>query len=151
MLKLAGKGDNIEENKKKIEEQIQNGKAFAKFKELVQNQGGDISYIENISKFPKAKFTVEIKTEESGYIEKLDARTIGELSCTLGAGRVKKEDEIDKTVGIRLIKKTGEYVEKGETIAIIYANEKEKIDLEKMNSAYKIGKKKEEKIILNII
>ena len=151
MLKLAGKGDNIEENKKKIEEQIQNGKAFGKFKELVANQGGDISYIEDISKFPKAKYIEEIKAEQSGYIEKLDAKTIGEISCSLGAGRIKKEDEIDKTVGLRLIKKTGEYVEKGETIAYIYANDKEKIDLEKMKSAYKIGEKKEEKIILNVI
>ena len=151
MLYLAGKGENIEENKKKIEEQIQNGKAFEKFKELVQNQGGDVSYIEDITKFPKAKYEVEVKAELSGYIEKLDARKIGELSCTLGAGRVKKEDEIDKAVGFRLIKKTGDFVEKGETIAIIYANDKEKIDLEKIKSAYKIGKKKEEKIILNII
>ena len=151
MLKLAGFGDNIEENKKKIEEQIQNGKALEKFKELVQNQGGDVSYIEDISKFPKAKYTVEIKAKQSGYIEKLDAKSIGELSCSLGAGRIKKEDEIDKTVGIRLIKKIGEYVEKDDTIAIIYANDKEKIDLEKMKSAYKIGEKKEEKIILNVI
>ena len=151
MLKLAGKGDNIEENKKKIEEQIQNGKAFEKFKELVANQGGDISYIENISKFPNAKYIEEIKADKNGYIEKLDAKTIGEISCSLGAGRVKKEDEIDKTVGVRLIKKTGEYVENGETIAYIYANDKEKIDLEKMKSAYKIGNKREKKIILNII
>lgn len=148
---LAGKGDNIEENKKKISEQIQNGKAFTKFKELVQNQGGDVHYLEDISKFPKTKFTEEIKAKKSGYIEKLDARKIGEVSCALGAGRVKKEDPIDKTVGIRLLKKQGEYVEKGEVLAIVYANDKEKIDYEELNDAYKIGAKIEEKIILNVI
>lgn len=148
---LAGEGDNIEENKKRIAEQIQNGKAFAKFKQLVQNQGGDISYLDDISKFPKAKYEEEIKAKKSGYIEEVNARKIGEVSCALGAGRIKKEDQIDKTVGIRLMKKQGEYVEKGETLAIIYANDKEKINLAKIAEAYKIGTKKEEKIILNII
>lgn len=148
---LAGKGDNIEENKKKIAGQIQNGEAFAKFKELVQNQGGDVRYLDDISKFPKAKFEEEIKAKTSGYIERLDARKIGEVSCALGAGRVKKEDQIDKTVGIRLLKKQGEYVEKGETLAIVYANDKEKINYEAIEEAYKIGAKREEKIILNVI
>lgn len=148
---LAGCGDNIEENKKKIAKQIQNGEAFAKFKQLVQNQGGDVRYLDDISKFPKAKFAEEIKAKKSGYIERLDARKIGEVSCALGAGRVKKEDQIDKTVGIRLLKKQGEYVEEGETLAIVYANDKEKIDYESIHEAYKIGAKKEKKIILNVI
>lgn len=148
---MAGKGENIEENKKKISKQIQNGEAFKKFKELVQNQGGDVQYLDDFIKFPKAKLELELKAEKSGYIEVLDARKIGEVSCALGAGRVKKEDQIDKTVGIRLLKKQGDFVKQGETLSIVYANDVEKIDWNNLKTAYKIGEKTEEKIILNVI
>lgn len=71
ILKLAGKGDNLEENKQKAIEVIENGKAYEKFKELVQKQGGDISYLEKMS---KAKYITEVKAEAKGYITNLNAR-----------------------------------------------------------------------------
>ena len=60
MIKLAGKGENIEENKTKMLNQISNGEALNKFKELVERQGGDVSYIENIEKFKKAKYKMAV-------------------------------------------------------------------------------------------
>ena len=66
MLKLAGKGENIEENKKRILEQIQNGKAFDKCKQWIQKQGGDISYLENIEKWEKAKYILPVVATKSG-------------------------------------------------------------------------------------
>lgn len=90
MLLLANKVNSIEEGKIKILENLNNGKAYEKFVQLVQNQGGDISYIENTDKFEKAKYIVPIVAEKTGTVSKLDALTIGKLSVYLGAGRMKK-------------------------------------------------------------
>lgn len=126
MIKLAGKGEDIEENKQKMLEQIQTGKALAKFKELVQNQNGDISYIDNPNLFKKAKYILPVVSDKTGYIKKLDAKMVGEISVALGAGRIKKEDKIDEAVGIILKKKIGDKVEVGEILGYIHANDEQK-------------------------
>ena len=126
MIKLAGKGENIEKNKQKMLEQIQTGKALAKFKELVQNQNGDISYIDNPNLFKKAKYILPVVSDKTGYIKKLDAKMVGEISVALGAGRIKKEDKIDEAVGIILKKKIGDKVEVGEILGYIHANDEQK-------------------------
>lgn len=126
MIKLAGKGEDIEENKQKMLEQIQTGKALAKFKELVQNQNGDISYIDNPNLFKKAKYILPVVSDKTGYIKKLDAKMVGEISVALGAGRIKKEDKIDEAVGIILKKKIGDKVEVGEILGYIHANDEKK-------------------------
>ena len=126
MIKLAGKGEDIEENKQKMLEQIQTGKALAKFKELVQNQNGDISYIDNPNLFKKAKYILPVVSEKSGYIKKLDAKNVGEISVNLGAGRIKKEDKIDEAVGIIFKKKIGDKVGVGEILGYIHANDEQK-------------------------
>lgn len=134
MLKLAGKGNDLEENKKKMLENIQNGKALAKFKELVQNQSGDISYIEDTSKFEKAQYILPVSldkrmeetTKQEVTVKRLKAEEIGKLFVYLGGGRIQKEDKIDPTVGIVLNKKVGDKVKKGEIVAYIHANNKEK-------------------------
>ena len=102
MIKLAGLGDNLEENKMKMLENINNGKAFNKFAEMVKNQCGDVSYLENINKFEKAKYIEPIKAEKDGYIQEINAEEVGKIACSLGAGRIRKEDKIDYTVGIKL-------------------------------------------------
>ena len=155
MIKLAGFGENIEENKQKMIENIKNGKAYNKFLELVANQNGDISYIENIEKFEKAKYIIEVTAKEEGYIHEINAEEVGKLACKLGAGRVRKEDEIDKTVGIEICKKVADYVHVGDTLAYIHLN-KETQQEESVNellNIFKISeeKKEKEKIILSII
>ena len=126
MLILADKASSIEEGKEKILENLKNGKGYEKFIELVQNQGGDISYIENTDKFAKAKCILPIIAEKSGVVEELDAYKIGKLSVFLGAGRMKKEDNIQKEVGFVFHKKVGDKVEKGEVLGYVHANEKDK-------------------------
>ncbi len=140
MIKLAGKGENLEENKQKIKETITNGKAYQKLKELVKKQGGDISYIENLEKFKIANYILPVIATKTGIITRLEAEHVGKISVELGAGRIKKEDKIDYSVGIVLEKKTGDYVTEGETIAYIHANEKEKGNeaVKKLQSAYEI-------------
>ena len=154
MIKLAGKGDNIEENKQKLLENIKNGKAYDKFIGLVKNQGGDISYIEDTEKFEKASIIKEVISNKEGNIQEINAKTIGEISCALGAGRQTKTDKIDLSVGIILNKKVGDYVKIGDIVATVYANDQEKADKaeEEILNTYKIGKEKEDKqTILEII
>lgn len=142
MLKLAGKGNNLEENKRKMIENIKNGKALEKFKELVENQGGNISYIEDINKFEKAKYILPViyEANNEGIVRKLKAEEIGKLSVFLGGGRIKKEDKIDTAVGITFNKKIGDKVERGEILAYIHANneEKGKEALERLKQIYVI-------------
>ena len=128
MMQLAGRGEDIKENKKKLLENIINGKAYSKFIEMIKNQGGDIAYIENTDKFEKAKYIEEVKATKTGYIQKINAEEIGKLASYLGAGRIRKKDEIDKSVGIILNTKVGEEIRKGNTIATIYANDKVKLE-----------------------
>ena len=128
MLLLSNKISNLEEGKNKILENISNGKAYNKFLELVKNQGGDISYIENTNKFEKAKYIEPIIAEKDGKITKLDAYTIGKMSVYLGAGRIRKEDDIDKSVGFVFNKKVGANVTKGEILGYIHANNEDKVN-----------------------
>ena len=126
IIKLSGNGDNLEENRQKIMTQIENGAALKKFIELVENQGGDISYIEDTNKFEKAKYIMEVVAPKNGYVTKLNAEKIGVTSVHLGAGRVKKEDSIDKAVGILLNKKISDPVNEGDVLAYVHANDEEK-------------------------
>ena len=123
MMKLSGVGDSIEENKKRLLENIMNKKAYNKFLELVKNQGGDISFIENTDKFPKAKYVEPILAKSSGYICEIDAKEIGKLACYLGAGRIKKEDKIDSSVGIILNKKVADNVAENEILGYVHSND----------------------------
>ena len=154
MVKLAGKGTDINKNKEKLLENIKNGKAYNKFIELVQNQGGDISYVKDVSKFEKAKIIREVKSTRKGFVEEINAEEIGKLSCDLGAGRKSKDDKIDLQVGLVLNKKIGDSVNNGDKLATIYANDIEKaLETEKkLIDIYKIGKDKiKEKTIIDII
>ena len=155
MMKLSNLGENIEENKKKMLQNIENGKAYRKFIELVKMQEGDISYIENTDKFEKAKYVIPIISKKEGYINKIDASKIGKIACYLGAGRIKKEDKIDYTVGIILDKKVSEKVKEKEIIGYIYTNDEEKSKkaLEQIEKIIEIDNVKPKKLdtILKII
>ena len=132
IMKLAGKGDDIEQNKKMIMENINNKKALNKFKELIKNQGGDVSYIEDTSKFEKAKYIIPIRSEKMGYIKSMDNEKIGYISSSLGAGRLKKEDKINDKVGIIINKKIGDKVNVGDVLGFIHSD-----DIEVGNNAVK--------------
>ena len=128
MVKLAGKGENIEENKVRLLKNIENGKAYEKFIQLVENQGGDSSYIKDTNRFPKASYIENVYSQKSGYIQSMKAKEVGKIVCDLGAGRIRKEDSIDNAVGIILNKKVSDKVEKEDVLVTIYANSKEKLE-----------------------
>ena len=99
--------------------QINNGKAFEKLEEFVKAQGGDLN------KLKKCEKVFSIKSDKTGYINKIDALKLGEIAKQIGAGRTTLEEEIDYGVGIVLKKKVGDYIEKEEEIAKVYLNNKD--------------------------
>ena len=123
MIKLAGLGDDLEENKRRLKENIKNGKGYNKFIQMVKRQNGDISYIENLEKFEKTKFVYNIISDKDGIIKELKADVIAKFVCELGAGRIKKEDKIDSAVGIEFYKEVGDHIKAGENLATIYSND----------------------------
>ena len=155
MIKLAGKGNNIEINKKNMLENINNKKAYNKFIELVKNQGGDIEYIKNVEKFKLAKYKIPVPADKEGYVKEIDVEKLGNISCMLGAGRVKKDDKIDHDVGIVVKKKIGDKINLDEEFAYIYANDLAlgNETIEKIKKCYELSNEvvEKEKSILGII
>lgn len=127
MIQLVKSESNIDENKLEMLETIKNGLAYNKLLEMVKNQSGDITYLEDTSKFKKAKYISAVATKEIGNVREIDAEKIGKLACYLGAGRVKKEDKIEHNVGIILNKKVGDEVKRGEFLGYIFANDERKL------------------------
>ena len=122
MLVQAGRVKTIEEGKELLEENIKNKSALNKLCEMVEAQGGDASYIKDPSKFEKAKYIIDVKSNKDGYIKEINALEIGEAAMKLGAGRATKEDIIDFATGIVLEKKVGSKVNKGDTLCKVYSN-----------------------------
>lgn len=122
MLYLAQKG-TPEECRKMAEEAVASGKAYQTFIAMVEAQQGDSSVIKDPAKFTKAKYTREVKAAQAGYVEKIDAEKCGIASMLLGAGRRTKEDKINYAAGIVLAKKLGDYVNVGDTLATLYADD----------------------------
>ncbi len=127
MLLLAGLGTE-EECRAMAEKAVADGSAFEKCKQMFAAQGGDISVLEDYSRFVAARYSREILAEETGYIYSHDTEKIGSASVLLGAGRLTKTDEIDFAAGITLHKKTGDYVKKGQSIATFYADDEALFD-----------------------
>lgn len=112
---------------------LNSGKAFEKMKEWIFAQGGDVSFIENTDKFPKAESVYNVLADSDGYISSMDTEKIGLASVILGAGRENKEASIDFSAGIMLYKKTGDKISKGEKLATLFTNNKMSLeDAEKM-------------------
>ena len=127
MLVLGKRAKNLEEGRAMADKAIADGSAFEKFRVLVQAQGGDVSYVDDPSKFERAKFIEVVNAPRGGNISQVQARSVGEASVTLGAGRAKKSDSVDHAVGFVLHKKVGDQVQKGEPLFTIHANDESKL------------------------
>jgi pyrimidine-nucleoside phosphorylase len=122
MLSLCN-GWTLEEAEQKVLESIESGLAFATMCRWVTAQGGDAAVLRDLSLLPTAQFVHPVRAEKSGWITHMDAKRIGEASVGLGAGRTKKGDPIDHAAGIVLEKKTGQYVEAGQTLLWLHTND----------------------------
>ena len=143
LLYLAKKVETEEEGINILKEKIKNKEALNKFKEFVEKQGGDSSYIDDPSKFKLSPIVKEVYSDSDGYIKKIDALLIGEAAKNLGAGREKKEDEIDLGAGIVLNKKIDDYVKKGDLLATLYTQRENEVQRAvcDIKNAYIIGDK----------
>ncbi|WP_423055285.1 pyrimidine-nucleoside phosphorylase [Zhaonella formicivorans] len=130
MLLLAKKASSAEEARARLQELVEKGAAFNKFKEFVAAQGGDITAVESPDNcLPKARLITEVKAPKAGFIAKINAEEIGFASLVLGAGRETKESSIDLAVGLVLHKKLGDYAQAGDVLAVIHSNDPEKTKL----------------------
>jgi pyrimidine-nucleoside phosphorylase len=142
MLVFGGKARTHREGIPILRELLQSGAAYDKFLRMVKAQGGDTSAIENNAKVPPASIIVPVVSPSEGWVAGLDALEVGAISVRLGAGRMRKEDAIDPSAGIVLMKKTGDRVRRGETLAMIFSNQKNRME-ESMNrllTAYRFNK-----------
>ncbi len=115
-----------------VKDVIDSGKALAKFDEFVAAQGGPIDLSANYRKYlSPAGVIEEIKAERDGFVSGIDAEGVGLVCMRLGAGRKTKEDVIDPAVGVEVIKKIGDRVARGETLAVIHGNSRELVELER--------------------
>jgi pyrimidine-nucleoside phosphorylase len=105
------------------EQAVEDGSAFAKLRTLVKAQGGDISYVDDPDKLPKATFVELVESPRNGYLDQIQARIVGEAAVALGAGRAKKGDPVDHAVGFIIHHKVGDKVDKGEPLFTIHAND----------------------------
>lgn len=154
MLMLAGIGDK-DECGRLVDEAVESGEALKRFEMMVKLQGGDVSYIEDTSKFRKASFSREVYAPADGYITHMDSEKIGLTAVLLGAGREKKDDDINHVAGIIIAAKTGDFVKRGELLATLLADDESRLDGAESRylSAVSIGDKKpaEQPMILDYI
>ncbi len=155
MIYLGGKAGSIKKGIEVAKEQINNGKAFEKFVQMVKLQGGNTKFILHPEKYPKSKFIRKIKTEKSGYVKSIDNYQIGMAALELGAGRKTKTDIIDPKAGIIFKIKLGGKIKKGQVIAELHSQSLDKISTAKelILSAIKYSKQKttKPKLIKKII
>ncbi len=127
MVLLGEAEDSLEAARKLAEEKLGDGSAWERFRDLVDAQGGDLSYVDNLEKLPEAQYQENIKADQMGYLAGINARIVGETSVSLGAGRAKKSDPIDHAVGIMVHRNIGDKVNKDDSLFTVHANDQQKL------------------------
>ena len=109
------------EARKIAESALKDGSAWQRFLALVEAQGGDIQFVEDPDKLPRAPIIRVVESPKSGYLSQINARIVGETAVDLGAGREKKGDQINHAVGIEILHEVGAHVKEGEDLFILHA------------------------------
>ncbi|MGD8402628.1 MAG: thymidine phosphorylase [Anaerolineales bacterium] len=128
MLVLGEKANTLDEGRKLAEEAVEDGSAFEKLRTLVKAQGGDISYIDDPENFQRAQYVEVVESPKSGYLDRVQARSVGEAAVELGAGRAKKGDPVDYAVGFIIHHKVGDKIEGGQPLFTIHANDEKLLE-----------------------
>ena len=123
MLILSGKTRDLGAARRRVAAALDDGTALAKFRALVAAQGGDLGVIDDPTRLPRAACVVEVGSPQQGYLRRCDARTVGEVSVRLGAGRARKGDSIDHAVGIVVHAKVGDRLNVGDPLFTIHAKD----------------------------
>lgn len=144
MVAMATKAKNPKAGEKLIKTVLEDGSAFNKFVQMVEEQGGNSEYIENPDLFSKAKYIMPVFSTGDGYISQINSDILGSIAVYLGAGRMHDENKIDREAGIVLAKKIGDAVKSGEIIAYIHTNDESKVvsATKNLEEAFKYSTKK---------
>lgn len=129
MIMLGGKAETVEGGIQKSKEAVANGQAFDTWLKLTEAQGGDTEVLRNPRKYKGAEHEFAVEAKETGYLTEMDAYKIGIASLELGAGRKKKDDDVDPAAGVELKRKIGAEIKKGETLAVGFTNNRESIEI----------------------
>ena len=127
MVLMAGRADTLEAARSICMQTVRDGRALARFRKLVQAQGGDPRAIDDPSLLPQARRTVVLRSTTSGFVQALEARPIGHATMLLGAGRERMDSTIDPAVGVILHKKVGSSVAVDEPLCTLFVNEEERL------------------------
>lgn len=127
MLLLGKRAGDLAAGRRLAEGAIRSGSAFDKFRLLVEAQGGDVNYVDDPKRLPKANIIEMIPAEKGGYLSQIHARLVGEAAVLLGAGRTRKGDPIDHAVGLVVHRKVGDLLEAGQPLVTIHANQIDKL------------------------
>jgi pyrimidine-nucleoside phosphorylase len=125
---MAGRVESEEQGRRLAEDALVSGKSWDKFLTLVKAQGGNVDAVEKPETLQKATLIERVAAPRSGYLKTMNARIIGETSVYLGAGRAKKEDRIDHSVGVVIHHKVGDHLAQGDPLFTIHANDAQKIE-----------------------
>lgn len=139
MLALAGTAGSVAAGEAAARAAVADGRALGKFREVVEAQGGDPRAVDDPERLPRAPRVVEVASPRDGHVAALDAYHIGETIVRLGGGRLRKEDGVDPAVGVVLLKKTGDRVAAGETLALVHARDAAEDARAAVLAAYRIA------------
>ncbi|MBQ7826581.1 MAG: pyrimidine-nucleoside phosphorylase, partial [Clostridia bacterium] len=125
MLVACGVAVDVEDGKARMTQALESGAGLAKLKEMINAQGGDGRVCDDIAYLPRAAYMIRVPAPCDGYVAKMDTTAIGYCAQSLGAGRQKKTDVIDPSVGLVMDVRLGDYVKAGDSLATLYLNKRE--------------------------
>ena len=124
ILRNAGTVETVEAGIAMLDEKIESGEGLKRLGDMIEAQGGDRRVVEDTSLLPKAPMRIDLKADRDGYITRMITSDIGNAAKLLGAGRERKTDELDLSVGIVMRKRLGDAVKRDETLATLHVGEK---------------------------
>lgn len=128
MIRIGGRAESFEEGKETARQVLSDGRALEKFRQMVRRQGGDDRIVEEPERMGSSRYSREVLAGRTGFIAETDTREIGRASQHLGAGRLRKEDEIDFTAGIRMHVRIGNFVKEGDVLATLYGADSRRLE-----------------------
>ncbi len=127
MLMLGGKADTTKIGMQMAEDALRKGLGWETFRRLVHAQSGDVRAIDEPDRLPQANLVEPVLSSRDGYLSEINALSVGETAMRLGAGRLKKGDPVDHAVGVLIHHKVGDWVDQGQLLFTLYANDRQKL------------------------
>ena len=141
-IKALGIRDSFNDAYNLAKSKIDDGSALLVFKKLVKLLGGDISYIEDTNKFIKPKYIIPIYSKSRGFVSYVDTKLLGTISMLIGGGRIKKDDKINHSVGLKFYPKIGTYLNIGDKVSDLYMEELNEDIVNMILNAFKLSDEK---------